>query len=168
MKAKKVLVLFFMVLGCISCKDKEELLPLTPMDGSWEYSFYNSDQKFFFVYQYIFDPTGTLEKNILVRESDSPTILGYYSHSTGSYELRGEVFKEVISKQYELALDAYLFYVPKDQLQEVTTSNASSQTGKLTFSPNNRSFEILYPCNDTSSSILANCIGPLTYRRVDN
>ncbi|MBB6326550.1 hypothetical protein FHS59_002178 [Algoriphagus iocasae] len=165
MKTRTAFILCLLALCFISCKDKEEMLPLTPLEGTWEYAFYNSDQNFFFIYQYIFDPSGTMEKNILVRESESPTILGYYSHSTGSYELRGEEYKEVVSKQYELALDAYLFYVPKDKLKETSVNASPKQTGKLTFSPNNRSFELLYPCNDTPSS---NCLSALTYRRVDN
>ncbi len=168
MKLLKITFLSVIILGFFSCKEDKEMLPLTPLDGTWEYAFYNSDQEFFFIYQYIFDPTGTLEKNILIRESDSPTVLGYYSHSTGSYELRGEAYKEVIEKQYVLALDAYLFYVPKDQLKEVEIDGVPLQTGTLTFSENNRSFDLLYPCNDTPSGNTANCIGALTYRRVDN
>lgn len=161
-----LLAVFFLSLS--SCKEDKDMLPLEPLEGTWEYAFYNPDQQFFFIYQYIFNPDGTFEKSILIRESDSPTVLGYYNYATGSYELRGQEYKEYTEKLYVLALDAYLFYVPKDKLISTEIENTSPQTGTLIFSQNNRSFELGYPCNDTPTGSLSNCIGPLTYRRVDD
>ncbi|WP_296704852.1 hypothetical protein [Algoriphagus sp.] len=167
MKFYKYLFLAFLFFSFSSCKEDKDILPLEPLEGTWEYAFYNPDQQFFFIYQYVFDPNGTFEKNILIRESETPTVLGYYSHSTGNYELRGEAFTEEIERQYLLALDAYLFYVPKDKLKEIEIENVSSSTAKLTFSQNNRSFDLLFPCNDTPNGRVLNCVGALTYRRVD-
>lgn len=168
MKLIKDIFLFIILLSSFSCNEDKDLLPLIPLEGTWEYAFYNQDQEFFFIYQYIFNPDGTFEKSILVRESDSPTVLGYYNYAKGSYELRGEAYSEVIENQFALALDAYLFYVPKEKLIEVEIQNTPRQTGTLIFSQNNRSFELGYPCNDTPTGSLSNCVGPLTYRRVDN
>lgn len=168
MKNFRAILLFVILLGLFSCKEDKGMLPLEPLEGTWEYAFYNPDQEFFFIYQYIFNPNGTFEKSILIRESDSPTVLGYYNYSTGSYELRGQAYREYIENLYVLALDAFLFYVPKDKLISVEIENNSPQTGTLIFSQNNRSFELEYPCNDTPTGSLSNCIGPLTYRRVDN
>lgn len=150
-----------------SCKEDKDLLPLSPLDGTWEYSYYNSDQKVFFINQYIFSPDGGMEKSILIREAASTKVLGYYNYAIGTYELRGEEFTEDISKQYELALDAYVFYAPKDNLQKAEVNDAYPITSTLTFSLDNASFDLLYPCNDTPSSRLSSCIGALTYKRVD-
>jgi len=168
MKYLKATFLSFLFITLFSCKEDKGMLPLTPLEGTWEYAFYNPDQEFFFIYRYIFDQDGTFEKSILVRESDSPTVLGYYNYATGSYELRGQAYKEYVENLYALALDAYLFYVPKDKLIRIEIENTPPQTGTLIFSQNNRSFELGYPCNDTPTGSLSNCIGPLTYRRVDN
>lgn len=143
------------------------MLPLEPLEGTWEYAFYNPDQEFFFIYQYIFNPNGTFEKSILVRESESTKVLGYYNYVTGTYELRGEAYSEFVEKSYVLALDAYLFYVPKENLIEVEVDGEPQATGTLVFSPNNRSFELGFPCNDTPNGRTNNCIGALTYRKVD-
>jgi hypothetical protein len=167
MKFIKAIFLSIVFISLFSCKEDKGMLPLQPLEGTWEYAFYNPDQEFFFIYQYIFNPDGTFEKSILIRESESTKVLGYYSYSTGAYELRGQAYSEFVERSYVLALDAYLFYVPKENLIEVEIDGSPQQTGTLTFTQNNRSFELGYPCNDTPSGSSANCIGALTYRRVD-
>lgn len=166
MKAIITILLALLILGIGSCKEDKDMLPLTPLEGTWQYAFYNKDQQFYFIYQYEFNPDGTMEKSILVRESETPKVLGYYSYATGTYELRGEAYSEVLQKQYGLALDAYLFYVPKDKLIEILGNPSSSQKGSLIFSDNNRSFELGFPCNDTPGAS-SSCLGALTYKRVD-
>lgn len=167
MKIFRAIFLFTILLGLFSCKEDKDILPLSPLEGTWEYAVYNSDQKVFFIYQYIFETDGTLEKNILVRESETTTVLGYYNSAKGTYELRGESYTEEITKMYELKLDAYLLYVPKENLQEAEVSGTYPITGNMTFSPNNRSFDLVFPCNDTPNGRINSCIGALTYRRVD-
>ncbi|MBN3521175.1 hypothetical protein JYB62_14285 [Algoriphagus lutimaris] len=167
MKNARAFFLFTILLGLFSCKEDKDILPLSPLEGIWQRAVYNSDQKVFFIFQYIFQKDGTLEKSILIRESETTTILGYYSNAIGTYELRGESYTENITKMYELKLDAYLLYVPKENLQETEVTGTYPITGSMIFSSNNRSFDLVYPCNDTPNGRVNSCVGALTYRRVD-
>ncbi|MEN2280783.1 hypothetical protein AAGF08_01505 [Algoriphagus sp. SE2] len=167
MKFLRYQFLLLIILGFVSCKEDKDLLPITPLEGTWQYSYYNQDQQFFFIYQYIFNPDGTMEKSILIRESDTPKILGYYSNALGTYELRGETYSEVLERQFVLALDAYVFYVPKEKLIEVEVTSGFSNNGTLIFSENNRSFELGFTCNDTPSGRTTSCQAAITYKRVD-
>ena len=67
MRAAKLLLLVLPLFFAVACKDKEDLLPLTPLEGVWDYSQYNSEQKIFFIYRYEFFPDGTFERSILIR-----------------------------------------------------------------------------------------------------
>ncbi|MCE7056284.1 hypothetical protein LZF95_16500 [Algoriphagus sp. AGSA1] len=150
-----------------SCK-KEDDLPEIYLEGVYENTrLSNVDPP---RYLQVLVMTFSRSGNVLIENFVTPADTEercLSSYNEGTYSLRGEVFKMVLTSAFgpdpsiELSGDCFR----KDQLISSKDPYYQEFTGSLVLGKINESFLLTYPCID-SMQVLSDCLGPETYLKV--
>lgn len=160
---------FFLMISILllSCNKDDEQLPLSFLDGTYEWANENTETNRWFVSQYVFNPDGTYESYGYLRATESGDNIGFTNISKGNYTLRGNFFSvqetEGFNVDYEQFPEGFV-----ESIAELTKRNQTQfpeSKGTLEQLEGGNKISILFPCNDTFSS--SNCIGALEYTKVD-
>ena len=60
-----------------------------------------------------------------------------------------------------------MLYVQKENLLELEVDGSPASKGTLIFSDDKKTFDLIFECNDTPSARVENCIGSITYKKVN-
>jgi len=167
---KSLYYLFFAVLLFTSCKDENDTVPQSFLNGTYETAGENTDTGIWYVSQYIFNAEGTYEYLHLLRESEHGDDLGYWGYSKGSYSLRGEdlVLKmtESFTLNHEDFPGGYAESLEDLEAQGLSADFVESK-GTLKRLNSGEKISLLFECNDMLSGYFSMCMGELVYDRVD-
>lgn len=167
---KSIYLLLFATVLFTSCKEDEDPIPQSFINGIYENSRQNTDSGLWYINRYEFNSDGTYKNYQIVRENQHGPDLGYSYHTKGTYVLRDENFSIAVSEanavNYEDYPDGYTESLANLEVQEISTTYRES-SGVLRKLENGKKIGIVFECNDTLSSIQAICIGELLYDKVD-
>lgn len=152
-----------LLIGLVSCNQDEELLPTTTISGVYENAIFNPDLDFWYVNTYTFIQDGSFEQSSTVRETQKGPDLGFVSHSTGSYVLRGEEFRVTRQTMNRIESDLDEYYVSKTSLVPVSDFDPAELKGRLKMLEQGDKIALVFECNDI---LLGICLGELIYDRV--
>ena len=169
MKNSLYFLLFAFILFA-SCKDGDDAVPQSFLDGTYEVAGENTDTGIWYVQQYTFKADGTYEFVILLRESQNGSDLGYTYYAKGTYILRGEDFVAKVTETYQLDYeeypDGYAESLEDLEAQELSAEFSESK-GVLKRMNDGDKISLVFECNDMLTGMTSMCIGELVYDRVD-
>ncbi|MCE7057826.1 hypothetical protein LZF95_24295 [Algoriphagus sp. AGSA1] len=167
---KPLYLLLFATVLFTSCKEDEDPIPQSFINGIYENSQQNTDSGLWYVNRYEFNSNGTFDNFQIIRENQRGPDLGYSYHTKGTYLLRGENFSIAVTDTYAVNYedypDGYTDSLANLEVQEISTTFRES-SGVLRELENGNKLGIVFECNDMLSSIQAMCIGELLYDKVD-
>lgn len=167
---KSIYLLLFATVLFTSCKEDEDPIAQSFINGIYENSQQNTDSGLWYISRYEFNSDGTYKNYQIVRENQHGPDLGYSYHTKGTYVLRDENFSIAVSEasavNYEDYPDGYTESLANLEVQEISTTYRES-SGVLRKLENGKKLGIVFECNDMLSSIQALCIGELLYDKVD-
>jgi len=167
---KSLYYLFFAVLLFTSCKDEDDTVPQSFLNGTYEAAGENTDTGIWYVSQYIFHADGTYEYLHLLRDEKNGDDLGYWGYSKGSYSLRGEDLVLRLTESFALNHEdfpgGYAERLEDLEAQGLSADFVESK-GTLKRLDSGEKISLLFECNDMLSGYFSMCMGELVYDRVD-
>lgn len=164
MKISNYFLLLFSIL-LLSCKDEDDQIPLSFLDGTYEWANENTETNIWYVNQYVFKTDGTFETFQYLRNSQDGPNLGMTYYSKGTYTLRGEEFTITLGESYGLDYEKFPegYAASVEDLDQIDITQFSESKGTLNQLEGGERISILFECND----MLAMCMGAQEYVKVD-
>lgn len=157
MKVKLLLPLFILLLSISSCT-KDEEVPLTFLNGTYESATQVAPSNWI-VISYKFEANGNFQLYTTSRTTVDGLDLGFVDHSTGTYVLKGDLFLRTFSEQFSLN-GQDVMYLPKEQLVLFAKNESDRFAGNISFNEARTRFELKFPCDDLRSATLGGCAPP--------
>ncbi len=163
-----VLYSVFLLLVFGACNDKDDTLPLSYMDGTYELMSENTDNGLWFGRQLIFHADGSFERQSVVRESERGENLGFVDYVTGTYQLRGEEYQEFHEEVNRINYEEQdvIYVTTKEELSAIHDFRREGEVGVLRRMENGARIAIAFPCNDIIGAA-SMCIGEQIFTRVN-